>query len=293
MFDFPGSYIAADAASLDGQRRFITSTRIQLILLVIASAAGAFSWTVNRTWDGAALLAGVAFLAAAVLRTILIRGRPHRAWYDGRAAAESIKTLAWKYTVAGDPFLSTNEDSEEVFRRLSNDVLASFGTLGASVASASNEPTDGMRALRSAPLVERRTAYEKHRIADQQDWYERKADWNKQRARFWGALMLTLQIAAAVGAFLKGFGVFDIDLFGIAGAAAASAAAWLETKQHHVVARAYRVAAQELTAIDALIPRQETEEAWGRFVAEAEEAISREHTMWKASSRSREPVSLA
>lgn len=293
MFDFPASYIAADAASLDGQRRFITSTRIQLILLVIASAAGAFSWKVNGTWDGAALLAGVAFLAAAVLRTILIRGRPHRAWYDGRAAAESIKTLAWKYTVAGDPFLSTNEDSDDVFRRLSNDVLASFGTLGESVASASNEPTDGMRALRSAPLVERRTAYEKHRIADQQDWYERKADWNKQRARFWGALMLTLQIAAAVGAFLKGFGVFDIDLFGIAGAAAASAAAWLETKQHHVVARAYRVAAQELTAIAALIPQQQTEETWGRFVAEAEEAISREHTMWKASSRSREPVSLA
>ena len=293
MFDFPASYIAADAASLEGQRRFISSTRIQLLLLVVASAAGAFSWRVNRTWDGAALLAGVAFLAAAVLRTILIRGRPHRAWYDGRAAAESIKTLAWKYSVAGDPFLSTNADSDDVFRRLSSDVLASFSTLGVSPASASKEPTESMRALRGAPLVERRDAYETHRIADQQNWYERKADWNKQRARFWGALMLVLQVAAAVGAFLKGFGVFDIDLFGIAGAAAASAAAWLETKQHHVVARAYRVAAQELAAIDALIPQQETEEAWGRFVAEAEEAISREHTMWKASSRSREPVSLA
>lgn len=293
MFDFPASYIAADAASLDGQRRFITSTRIQLLLLVVASAAGAFSWTVNQTWDGAALLAGVAFLAAAVLRTILIRGRPHRAWYDGRAAAESIKTLAWKYSVAGDPFLSTNEDSDDVFRRLSSDVLASFATLGATPALASKEPTESMRALRKAPLEERRAAYEAHRIADQRGWYERKADWNKQRARFWGALMLMLQVAAAVGAFLKGFGVFDIDLFGIAGAAAASAAAWLETKQHHVVARAYRVAAQELAAIDALIPQQQTEDAWGRFVAEAEEAISREHTMWKASSRSREPVSLA
>lgn len=293
MFDFPASHITADAASLEGQRRFITSTRIQLLLLVIASAAGAFSWTVNQRWDGAALLAGVAFLAAAVLRTILIRGRPHRAWYDGRAAAESIKTLAWKYSVAGDPFLSTNAASDDVFRRLSSDVLASFATLGAPPTPASKEPTESMRALRSAPLEARRSAYGKERIADQQDWYQHKADWNKQRARFWGALMLSLQVAAAVGAFLKGFGVFDIDLFGIAGAAAASAAAWLETKQHHVVARAYRVAAQELSAIVALIPEQKTEEAWGRFVAEAEEAISREHTMWKASSRSREPVSLA
>jgi hypothetical protein len=292
-FEFPETFVTTDAASLTGQQRFIRSTRIQLLLLVVASAAGAFSWRVNRTWDGAALLAGVAFLAAAVLRTILIRGRPHRAWYDGRAAAESIKTLAWKYSVGGDPFLSTNVDSDDVFRRLSSDVLASFGTLGAPSASASNEPTDSMEALRSAPLLERRSAYAMHRIADQQNWYERKAYWNKRRARFWGALMLLLQVAAAVGAFLKGFGVFEIDLFGIAGAAAASAAAWLETKQHHVVARAYRVAAQELSAIADLIPQQETEGEWARFVAEAEEAISREHTMWKASSRSREPVSLA
>ena len=170
MFDFPETFVTTDAASLEGQRRFIRSTRIQLLLLVVASAAGAFSWTVNRTWDGAALLAGVAFLAAAVLRTVLIRGRPHRVWYDGRAAAESIKTLAWKYSVAGDPFLSTNVDSDDVFRRLSSDVLASFGTLGSAVGSASNEPTQSMRSFRNTPLAERRSVYAKHRIVDQQDY---------------------------------------------------------------------------------------------------------------------------
>ena len=292
MFEFPPAYVAADAASLAGQQRFIRSTKIQLVLLVLASGAGAFSWTVNDGWDGTALLAGGAFTAAAILRIILIRGRPHRAWYDGRAAAESLKTLSWKYTVAGDPFVAGAEGAEERLEGLARDVLASFNTLGPSVVEASTSPTETMRTLRAQPLDERRNAYALGRIQDQESWYERKADWNKKRARFWGGLMLALQVAAAVGAFLKGFGVIDIDVFGLAGAAAASAAAWLETKQHHVVARAYRVAAQELRAISELIRNQATEEAWARFVAEAEEAISREHTMWKASSGSREPLSL-
>ena len=293
QFDFPESFVTSDAASLAGQQRFIRSTRVQLILLVLASSAGAFSWKINDGWDGAALLAGIAFAAAAILRIVLIRGRPHRLWYDGRAAAESIKTLSWKYAVAGDPFVTVEPSAQERFEGLTRDVLASFDTLGAGVADSSSAPTESMQSFRRKSLSERRDAYSAGRIQDQQSWYQRKAEWNKNRARIWGMLMLVLQIAAAIGAFLKGFDVFDIDLFGLAGAAAASAAAWLETKQHHVIARAYRVAAQELSAIAALIPQQETEAQWARFVAEAEEAISREHTMWKASSRSREPVSLA
>lgn len=291
--EFPQAFIDADQASLDGQRRFITSTRIQLLLLVLASGAGALSWTVNRTWDAAALLAGVAFLAAAVLRLILLRRRPHRAWYDGRAAAESIKTLAWKYAVCGDPFVAGDASDDERFMALSRDVLGSFEDFGAKVTADSLQATESMRMLRSRPLDARREAYARGRIADQQDWYRRKAAWNQSRARLWGTLMLVLQVAAAAGAFLKGFGLIDIDLFGLAGAAAASAAAWLETKQHHTISRAYRVAAEELAAIQELIASQESKEAWARFVAEAEEAISREHTMWKASSRSREPVTLA
>jgi hypothetical protein len=293
MFDFPASYTTADAASLDGQRRFITSTRIQLILLVIASAAGSLSWGVNDSWDGTALIAGVAFAAAAVLRVILLRHRPHRFWYDGRAAAESIKTLSWKYAVGGDPFVVDEGRSAVNFEELVNEVCTSFDTLKFPDGRDGYQPTASMESTRAGSLEERRDLYARERIADQQDWYSRKAVWNQRRARFWGFVVLALQLVGALGAFLKGFGVLDVDLFGLAGAAVASAAAWLETKQHHNVARAYRVAAEELDSIAHLIAQQTNEASWGRFVAEAEEAISREHTMWKASTRSREPVNLA
>src|SRR5688572_30689755 len=119
VFEFPEAYVSTDAASLEGQRHFIRSTRIQLLLLVVASSAGVFSWSVMGSWDAAALLAGLAFTAAAVLRIRLIRERPHRVWYDGRAAAESIKTLAWKYAVAGDPFLAGHSGVDDRLEGLS------------------------------------------------------------------------------------------------------------------------------------------------------------------------------
>lgn len=293
VFDFPDAFTKADRASLAAQQRFTRSTRVQLLLLVIASAAGSFSWTVNTEWDATALLAAAAFAAAATLRLLVLRSRPHRVWYDGRAAAESIKTLAWKYAVAGDPFVADGAETDSRFGRLARDVLSSFESLGTEMTELSVEPTSSMRSTRSLQLDDRKKVYAVDRIADQQDWYTRKADWNRRRARFWGVLVLILQVIAATGALLKGFAVIDIDIFGLAGAAVASAVAWLEAKQHHTIARAYRVAAEELGAIHNLISQQRTEEEWATFVAEAEEAISREHTMWKASSRSREPVSLA
>ena len=292
-FELPHAFVATDGASLLGQQAFIRSTRVQLILLVIASAAGSLSWSLDGDRDGTALVAGIAFSAAAVLRILLLRSKPHRAWYDGRAAAESVKTLAWKYSVAGDPFVKGDPHASRRFAALVSDVVRSFNTLGVTATDASAEPTAGMESLRSSSLSDRQRAYAEARIADQSAWYARKADWNQKRARFWGGMVLLLQLLGAAGAFLKGFGIIDIDLFGLAGAAVASAAAWLETKQHHTIARAYKIAAEELSDIQALIAEQGTEDEWASFVAEAEEAISREHTMWKASSRNREPVSLA
>jgi hypothetical protein len=292
-FEFPEVFKVTDEASLAGQRAFVQSTRVQLILLVIASAAGSLSWTINGDWDGTALLAGVAFSVAAILRLLIVMSRPHRAWYDGRAAAESIKTLAWKHAVAGDPFVIGDASADERLVGLVGEVVSSFDTLGPDASAASAEPTPSMRTLRSASLEDRRRAYSAGRIAEQQGWYTRKAAWNKNRARLWGVIAFVLQVIGAVGAFLKGFGVIDIDLFGLAGAAVGSAVAWLETKQHHSIARAYKVAAEELADIQRLIDQKQTEREWSAFVAEAEEAISREHTLWRASSRSREPVTLA
>ena len=59
--------------------------------------------------------------------------------------------------------------------------------------------------------------------------------------------------------------------------------AWIEAKQHRNLATAYGIASQELASIETELPTKNSEEGWAAFVGQAEEAISREHTLWRAS----------
>ena len=202
-FTFPEAFTLTDAQSLAGQNLFVRSTRVQLMLLVVAGGSTAFSWT-SGDLDWSALVAGVALLAAAGLRLILLRSSAHRVWYEGRAAAESIKTLSWRYAVGGQPFELTNSEPKamgEQFSKAVRDVVV--GAVEPQIpTSTATHPTAPMQELRSRALPDRKTTYALLRIEDQLEWYRRKAVWNRGRARFWGFLVLWLQIAAAVGAFL-------------------------------------------------------------------------------------------
>ena len=86
-----------------------------------------------------------------------------------------------------------------------------------------------------------------------------------------------------VGAVLKAGGIMPVNVLGLASAAIAGATAWLHMKQHQNLASAYSIAAHELSLIASKIASQLDEANWAGFVDEAEEAISREHTLWKAS----------
>jgi hypothetical protein len=140
-----------------------------------------------------------------------------------------------------------------------------------------------MRELRARPLDARKNAYEDRRIRDQQQWYSTKAERNRKSAGAWNAVTLTLEAAGATGAFLRAADVVAIDLLGLAGAAVAALTAWMQTKQYDNLASAYALAAHELTSIRSLIDLPMDEGEWAAFVAQAEEAISREHTTWRAS----------
>jgi hypothetical protein len=287
-FEFPAAFGAVDRASIAAQARFLRATRLQLALLVIAGGSGAFTITHGRL-DLAALVAGVALVAAAGIRLAVIRSAPHRRWYRGRAAAESIKTLSWRYAVGGSPFPVDMAEASSRFAEQVREVLVGLDRAAPDGAAA---PTRSMDQMRAGALDVRRAAYRAMRIEDQIGWYSGKAAWNRRRQLAWSIAVLGLQVAAAVGAFLKAFGVIDIDLLGLAAALAASMAAWQETRQHGSLAAAYVVAAGELREIRAMVETIASERDWTGFVADAEEAISREHTTWKASAKERRPASL-
>lgn len=291
--DLPAVYKAADQNSLTAQQSFLTKSKVGLISLLIAAFAGAFTWQIKAlgTADLMGIVAAVAFCVALITRVYLFKDRPERTWYDGRAVAESAKTLAWRYSVAAEPFGKDREDEEvdEEFssriRELLTDVdatsLVPQGVGGRQI-------TARMQELRNKPLNERMEAYRTGRIEDQRDWYSRKAKWNSDRAQAWTLALMLIEVAGLVGAIVKATGILEIDLLSFAAALVAAGTSWLQAKQHTNLAEAYSVAAHELAAINDRMSTQMTEQDWSRhFVNEAEEAISREHTLWRASRTSR------
>jgi len=219
-----------------------------------------------------------------IAQVIVFTQRPERLWYEGRAAAESAKTLAWRYVVGGDPYpAGAGSDADQQFTERLRSVLHDLRYLAIEpTESTSPQITDAMRRLRQAPLSQRRLLYDAGRLADQQDWYTRKSQWNTRRARHLGILAIVLDGIGIVAATFKAFGALDVDILGIIAAIGGALLAWVQAKQYETLGRAYFVASQEIATIRSGVDRPQDDVTWAVFVEESEKAISREHTLWRA-----------
>lgn len=280
--DLPGIHDAADEASGRGQRLYLRLSATRLFVLLSAAVGGALMGVL----DGLSLLGWLVllcFVVAAASEVFLIALQPERDWYAGRAIAESTKTLAWRYAVGAKPF--TLDMSGLQAERLLSDRISEVVQKGRDRLDLGAKPavvTDSMRKLRNSEFSERRSSYVSGRTRDQRDWYSKNARENAARAKFGRFIMLGGEFLAIVAAFFAIQSYQLVDFAGIIAALTASAAAWIAIKQYSQLASAYRVAALEL-AIQEGVLASLGEAEWAQAVADAEEAISREHTMWLAS----------
>ncbi|HEX3791210.1 MAG TPA: DUF4231 domain-containing protein [Pseudonocardiaceae bacterium] len=287
LTDLPGLFQAADAASGLGQRTFFRSTSLRLGLAVLAAISGAVSIRVgSRGGDVAAAVTSLAFVGVLVVDVFDLQARPGVGWYEGRALAESVKTLSWRFAVGGAPFPVTLEPglAERLFLNRLAELLRD---LPAVVTAPSLAPAISatMRRLRATELADRQLAYLSGRIADQQKWYADRAVQHARRARqlqIAGLLLEVVGVAAALGEFVH---LFSFDLAGIVAAMIAAIAAWAAGKQYGANAAAYSLAGHELAIIHTRLDQPLTEPEWSNQVADAEDAVSREHTTWRASHR--------
>jgi hypothetical protein len=282
-FDSPAIQTSADAASGHGQRVYVSVSATRLIALIVGAIAAAAKSLGNDGFDFWGLLLLISFAVAAIAEFWLLIGQPERNWYSGRAIAESIKTLAWRYAVQGAPFGAnlTNDEAEKLLRLRIREVVdkgKDHIELGAGEAVL----TDSMRQLRAEPFDVRRTTYLDARTKDQRKWYSDKAKSNARAAGAWRLALLVAECLALIFA-ANAFGHKEsIDVAGLIAVLVASGAAWLAIKQFSQLTSAYRVAATELALQEGILANVD-ESVWDQAVADAEEAISREHTMWLAS----------
>jgi len=229
-------------------------------------------------------LAILGFLAALFAEMYTATTKPDRAWYEGRAAAESVKTLAWRYAVRGESFEGDSEAAklDALFVARVREVLDDLGEIELSHSSgATTQITEPMRQLRASPFQERLVAYRDGRIEDQRSWYESKAEWNRIRRLRWTVVVIGAEVTGVLGGVALVTGLLQLDLISVLGAFATAAIAWTQAKQYSTLATAYGITAQELASVAAEVSGA-TEATWASFVGQAEEAISREHTLWRA-----------
>ncbi|MDR6170414.1 DUF4231 domain-containing protein [Curtobacterium sp. SORGH_AS_0776] len=279
----PGFFHAADTASLRGQRIALWGNRIRSAGAVAAAIGGAFTLAVG-SFDLWALVALIGFIVAFGGELILGVKPPERKWYMARAAAESMKTLSWRYAVGADPFFVTlpDGDAEKLFRARVGQVARQVSEAVAPPQGDGAAPTEAMEALRAATTEQQREVYLRDRTRAQRDWYTRKSNSNARASFAWRTTLVVAELVAITLAALRFAGVWDIDLAGVLAAFIGAGAAWLALKQHTTLESAYSLTAAELQKQDATL-MSAAEDEWAVAVADAEEAISREHTMWLAS----------
>ncbi|MCD0501257.1 DUF4231 domain-containing protein [Achromobacter sp. MY14] len=279
--DFPALYRSADHLSVASQRQFLDALMIHLITLVLA----AFLSFVNIPHWSIAVLQLLALLGALACSIYLFASRPDRFWYTGRAVAESIKTLTWRYVCRAEPFQTNDESSHLAFTQKLRSVVEQNREVCEALTKhlAEEQFTARMEEIRSSPLEHRRMVYTDQRVKDQLAWYARKACFNRRRSKLFFRALVFINLAAVVCAALRiahpQQPYWPTDIFV---AIAASLLSWMQAKKFSELASSYALTAHEIGMIKDQSHFPMTDQEFSLFVGDAENAFSREHTQWVA-----------
>src|SRR5690349_13063627 len=155
----PGFYHDAEAVSRRGQRRTLLFSRVRLIGAVVAALGGAFKWKIGGTdvdlWAWVALFG---FLIALFGELLLWVMHPEVKWNAGRTVAERVKSLAWRYAVATDPFPLTLTDPRKELDLAIADAVKEYRK-EVMLTAINTEGDQVMASLRARPFAERLAAY--------------------------------------------------------------------------------------------------------------------------------------
>lgn len=279
--DFPGLYKAADTLSGNAQSRFFTALILNLLFLVLAAVVS----VINYPHWGSAVIQALLLGCATASSVFLALVRPERLWYSGRAVAESIKTITWRYVTKAEPFHETDGIAKKIFLEKLKAIFAqNQGVSGKLITHISEKQISPvMVQLRSDSFDARRKNYIKFRVNDQLDWYEKKAKFNKGASEIFFAALIFTNFLAFICAFVKIANVqyryFPTDILIVI---AASLLTWMQAKRFSELSASYALTAHEISIIREQADELISDDGLSLFVGDAENAFSREHTQWVA-----------
>ncbi len=278
FFDYPDLFKRADTLSNKSQRRYYYRLGAELILTVLAALLG-FAASFSSCYASAQLV--VLFFLAVVLMLRFFCNF-EQTWYRARSAAESIKTLSWKYVMKSEPF--DDEDAEDIYCERIWSLLKEDKELVSQLTPKNTNAsyiTDKMRSARAMQDSSRIENYKYYRIQDQKDWYtgkSRKAKTISTTLTVIIVLLVLLAVVICASRLLSGYpDNFPIDTVIVL---IASLIAWGETKNYSSLAEVYCFTANEINYLAETFDRDIKKTNLSVAVADAENAFSREHSQW-------------
>jgi hypothetical protein len=233
-------------------------------------------------------------------------------WFGKRALAESLKTLPWRYMMKVHPFDQDEQDDDPADKLANNE----WNKIAAQLLKESDKRhgrdekitdiekagdstdvtiTPRMVAVRKLEWKKRRAVYIVDRLVNQIVWYALKSNSNDNWAEICLCLSFIVEVIAAAIALRLAHVTWMMWLFPnrhinfvpFLTTIAASIIAFAQAKRFDELKESYRMACEELVQIvrDWVIPA-DAQDDFIEGVLIAENAISREHTMWAAKSPS-------
>jgi hypothetical protein len=192
------AYRRWDIAAIARKRRLDWSRAVIFVLLVAAALAGVLASQLKLTWIAG--FAAACSAAAALLGHEAVGPAVERLWLTARAAAETLKSEAFKYAAGATPYNGGDKGQR---------LLAAVSAIQADYISGttSNAAHEEVRTIPRASLS--RAAYLHSRLEDQTTWYEGKASFYNARARQWRAASLALGL---IGAGISGIAAANTEL---------------------------------------------------------------------------------
>lgn len=288
--DLPGIYYTASQSSQTAQKTFTKLIKINIFLLLILAVISAINISSIKVeyQHYIPLSSAILMLLSIFITSAIEAGKFEKKWYDGRAIAESLKTLSWKFMMKSDPFYDLKkEDAEKLFLSEFKDIMhaikPSGAILGENAHANEHQLTDKMKEVWASNLETRKETYSKYRIGNQIDWYGKKAKENTDSVSIFFWTTIVLQFLTIVSAFyMVNLPNAGFNPTGLVATAVATIMTWMQVKQFRNLSESYGVTKSELRIIKDTIPTIKNPIDFSEFVKDSESAVSREHTLWRA-----------
>ncbi|MCW5211958.1 DUF4231 domain-containing protein [Desulfobulbus sp. TB] len=287
--DFPQVYVLASAKSGKQQTLHLCLLRIQFIFLFFASSTTVLSSCSPVPLGIASAVYLVFVIMSLAALCYSVKMTPEKIWYESRALTESVKTITWRFIMEAEPFNSdhTDEQLESHFTGELNRIWELNEMDDKEIDDTLKETpqvTEWMKNVRNSSFKEKKCRYCNSRIQSQLNWYQQKAELNKNRSRFFSAFSIAIYLFAIAVACWQLIAPsshipkwFSEPLLVMA----AGLLGWTQAKRYSELASSYSLTAREISRLQKRMA-DVTEEQFGDFVNDAETAFSREHTQWAA-----------